>query len=72
MVFKPFSLVKGMVFKPFSLVKGMVFRPFDIVKGRTFANPAAHPHPNYMGVPPPPGVTLVSNLPYCMFDSGDW
>ena len=24
-----------------------------LVKGRTFANPAAHPHPNYMGVPPP-------------------
>ena len=23
-------------------------------RGRTFANPAAHPHPNYMGVPPPP------------------
>ena len=27
---------------------------FSLVKGRTFENPAAHPHPNYMGVPPPP------------------
>ena len=28
------------------------FANFTLVKGRTFANPAAHPHPNYMGVPP--------------------
>ena len=25
---------------------------FTLVKGRTFANTVAHPHPNYMGVPP--------------------
>ena len=27
------------------------FAKFSLVKGRTFAIPAAHPHPNYMGVP---------------------
>ena len=54
MVFKPFGLVKGTVFKPFGLVKGMVSKPFGLVKDRTFANPAAHPHPNYSKVPPPP------------------
>ena len=26
------------------------FSKFGLVKGRTFANPAAHPHPSYMGV----------------------
>ena len=25
---------------------------FGLLKGRTFVNPAAHPHPNYIGVPP--------------------
>ena len=28
------------------------FAKFGLVKGRTFANPVAHPHPNYMGVRP--------------------
>ena len=28
------------------------FAKFGLVKGRTFANPAAHPYPNYTGVPP--------------------
>ena len=28
------------------------FAKFGLVKGRTFANPAAHPHPNYMRVSP--------------------
>ena len=28
------------------------FAKFGPVEGRTFANPAVHPHPNYMGVPP--------------------
>ena len=38
------------------------FAKFSLVKGMTFANPAAHPHLNYMGVPfppPPPGATLT-------------
>ena len=30
----------------------MKFAKSSLVKGRIFANPAAHPHPNYMGVPP--------------------
>ena len=59
MVFKPFGLVKGTVFKPFGLVKGMVSKPFGLVKDRTFANPAAHPHPNYSKVPPPPGEEVA-------------
>ena len=29
---------------------------FGLVNGRTFVNPASHPHPNYMGVPPPWGL----------------
>ena len=34
-----------------------VFAKFSLVKGRTFANPAVHPHPNYMGIPPGKGST---------------
>ena len=37
----------------FSLVYRVTkFAKFGLVKGRTFAKPAAHPHPNCMGVPP--------------------
>ena len=28
------------------------FTKLSLVKGRTFANPEAHPYPNYMSVPP--------------------
>ena len=40
------------MFLLFAAGEGMVSKPFGLVKGTTFANPAAHPHPNYMGVPP--------------------
>ena len=30
------------------------FAKLGLVKGRTFANPVTCPHPNYIGVTPPP------------------
>ena len=39
--------------------QGSTYTRKNTVKGRTFANPAAHPHPNYMGVPPSPGNILL-------------
>ena len=37
-------------------MEGRKVGKFGLVKGGTFANPVAHPHPNYMGVPPDPGT----------------
>ena len=35
-------------------IGSLKFAKFTLVEGSIFVNPAAHPHPNYIGVPPPP------------------
>ena len=59
----PFNGIVGKKLKSktlsiFSLVQGNKINKIGQVKGRTFANPAAHPHPNYTRVPPGPTLNM--------------
>ena len=56
----------------------MKFAKFNLVKGRTFTNQVAYPHPNNMGVPPPPpreklqskfGIVIIYCLNTCTWYS---